>query len=166
MTKFYFSLSSQVKLATGSQSNETDDLMSTNLMSEKEAKQNNENLFDLVYSIHTKEFKDQYKADLTSDESQFVVEKSNLKPLLRPYQINAVRWMLKKEKFNFKTLMSSVEMSEKSKTMHLLKEINNIESSKLPITVAFESDKLLHPLYLKISDKMSQTIYYHKFLGV
>ncbi len=164
MTKFYFSLSNVVKLASDSL-NVIIIKRHNDFMSEEEAKQSNENLFDLVYNIHTKEFQDHFKSDLSSVESKFILEKSNLKTLLRNFQINAVKWMLKKEKFSFEPIASSAK-NNMINNMNFLKEINNIESSKLSPNVTTKSEASLHPLYLEISDKMSQTIYYHKFLGV
>ena len=146
MKNFYLDFCNELQLTRGGVDDDddevSDDELPNNLMSEKEAKQNNENLFDLIYNIHTKEFKEQFKADLGNDENNFVIENSNLKPLLRPYQINAVRWMLKKEKFNFPS------------------------TSKRAAILPKNSTESIHTLYTKVTDKHSQTFFYHKYLGV
>ena len=60
-----------------------------------EFKNAHDTLFDLIHSLNNKH-------NVNSDmEIDLIQAKSCLVPLLRPYQINAVKWMLLKEGFNF-----------------------------------------------------------------
>lgn len=160
MTRFHFSLiDSNYTLDTRMNLDE----LKCDRLTANEAKQNNENLFDLVYVVHSKEYGDQFKTDLDSSESKFIIEKSNLKPMLRPYQVNAVRWMLKKENFGLK--------HHHQQQQHLLQEINNIEMIKqedvCPTSEpSDEQDADLHPLFVRIENKSSQVIYYQRYLGL
>ncbi len=67
-----------------------------------------------------------------------------LKPTLRPYQINAVRWMLKRENFKFDLNPEGFDNG----------------------TLASDENEMLDELYTELVDKFSKTIYYHKFYGV
>ena len=89
-------------------------------------------LFDLIHQIHQKE-----SAKNGSNVGDKVIQRiSSLAPKLRPYQINAIKWMLNKERFAFG------------------------ESS------CSKRDDELHPLYLELKNSRAETIYYHKYYGL
>ena len=77
-------------------------------------------------------------------EESLIIQKSNLKPRLRPYQIKAVNWMLKKENFNF----------------------NQSSDNEVMVVDSAIMDNNMHPLFVKIQDKNLESIYYHKYLGL
>jgi hypothetical protein len=54
----------------------------------------------MIYDLRESNDK-QHDLNLEMEESKLILLKSNLKPLLRPYQIKAISWMLKKELFEF-----------------------------------------------------------------
>ena len=70
-----------------------------------------DSLFDLVHEQHNKFNK------ITDMEVDMIQEKSCLKPLLRPYQINAVKWMLRKENFNVANLDSAMDSEPSTPTV-------------------------------------------------
>jgi hypothetical protein len=66
-----------------------------------------DSLFELIHSLNNKN-------NANSDmEIDLIQEKSCLIPLLRPYQIDAVKWMLRKENFDFTRLDPNWEISDK-----------------------------------------------------
>ena len=90
------------------------------------------NLFDLIHQIHQKE-----SAKTGSNVGNQVIQRiSSLAPKLRPYQINAIKWMLNKERFVFGQSSCSKSHDE------------------------------LHPLYLELKNSRDETIYYHKYYGL
>jgi len=107
----------------------------------------NKNLFNIVHNIHQNEIK--LKSNNTSRDRElieqlFIDQNSMLKPTLRPYQINAVRWMLKRENFKFDLNPEGFDNG----------------------TLASDENEMLDELYTELVDKFSKTIYYHKFYGV
>jgi SNF2 family DNA or RNA helicase len=73
----------------------------------------------------------------------YILQKlSGLKAKLRPYQIEAIKWMLYKEK------------------------CGELENKQDDSDIDGDSDKKLHPLYVKVSNRNDQTIYLHRFYGV
>ena len=93
-------------------------------------------MFDLVYNIH----KSQYGCNSFDYEDLLGIQKrSCLKPDLRPYQISAIKWMLGKENFKFDV--------------------------KMEAETVLENDEL-NPLYIEVVNSKSETIYYHKYLGL
>ena len=90
------------------------------------------NLFDMIHQIHQKE-----SAKNGSNVGDQVIQRiSSLAPKLRPYQINAIKWMLNKERFVFGQSSCSKSHDE------------------------------LHPLYLELKNSRDETIYYHKYYGL
>jgi competence protein ComGF len=65
-----------------------------------------DSLFELIHSLNNK---NNGNSDIEID---LIQEKSCLIPLLRPYQIDAVKWMLRKENFDFTRLDSNWEISD------------------------------------------------------
>jgi hypothetical protein len=57
-----------------------------------------ETLFELVHNLNNK-----YNA-ADDSEIELIQEKSGLKPKLRLYQINGIKWLLSKENFDFKSI--------------------------------------------------------------
>ena len=121
----------------------------------------NETLFDLIREIHEKETRDEKLSDFTNEETQ---AKSGLRPDLRPYQINAVQWMLKRENFhkpreidyNNKAIFKELNSN---KNQRLLKKDKEKDNDIVP-------DDEMHPLYVKLENKNAQTIFYHRFFGL
>ena len=104
-------------------------------------KNNNENFFDIVHDLHNK---DKSISEITDYEYDHIKQLSNLRPMLRPYQVKAIKWMLRRENFNLNS------------------DIDNIqEESDLN-----DNDDNLHELYSKVTNKLGQTIYYHKYYGL
>lgn len=135
MSHFFPILSTNLTMASFNHKNNSDDFCDEiKHRDESEIKNRNENLFDLIYELH-KETGCLNEMIGCGDDS-VIQELSYLKPALRPYQINGIKWMLFKENFSF----------DRSRV------------SELP------SD--LHPLYLKLVNKKNDCVYYHKFYGI
>jgi SNF2 family DNA or RNA helicase len=111
-----------------------------NTSNPKPEDEKNDNFFDLVYEIHKN---DNVLTIWDEDDIDRIQDRSCLRPDLRPYQINGIKWMLKKEGFK-------------------------IESELAGATLArIEDDDDLHPLYSEIvSETSSQKLYYHNYFGL
>jgi SNF2 family DNA or RNA helicase len=142
MTKFYFSLLENNQILKNDNHNHNNNHLNDQF-TDSESKQTNENLFDMIYDLRESDDK-QHDLNLEMEESQLIIQQSNLKPRLRPYQIKAVNWMLKKENFNFN-------------------QSNDNERMLVDSTIM---DDNMHPLFVKIQDKNLESIYYHKYLGL
>jgi E3 ubiquitin-protein ligase SHPRH len=99
----------------------------------------NETLFDL---LHEKRVAWGQNNKISDFEYDYIQNNSNLNALLRPYQINAVKWMLNRENV-------------------FLNGHNTDDRICSP-----QVENQMHPLYTKIKNKMGQIIYYHLFYGL
>lgn len=157
MTKYYFSLNPAMCVRAENQIKLDDEFLDSKNVSSK-----NENLFDMVHMIHQNELRAKVKnMDMESIEQLFVNKNSMLRPTLRQYQINAIRWMLKRENFTFDKsentpVLESTPSKKRRRTTE--SEIENEYSDEV-------NDNDLHSLYIKIVDKNLKTIYYHRYYG-
>ena len=100
----------------------------------------NENLFDLVHKIHQSELEKQPSEQTRKDDEFLLINRNSmLRPQLRLYQTNAIRWMLQRENYR------------------LDNEPNSMDNSKQPE---------LHEFYIELNDKNGKKIYYHRYFGV
>ena len=113
----------------------------------------NENLFDLVHRVHQDEFRNERYDDPEHREVGLIRSHAALRPTLRSYQINAIRWMLKMENFKFESTTS------RSKSNTCAVKLEN------QIPQEIEEENNLHPLYNKLVDKDLNVIYFHKYFG-
>ncbi|RNA13952.1 E3 ubiquitin- ligase SHPRH [Brachionus plicatilis] len=134
MGHFFASLNSTPSMAAFYQNNNSDKFCERGDHNEYEIKNRNENLFDLIYQLH-KENGSLNKMIGCSDDS-VIQQLSNLRPTLRPYQIEGIKWMLFKENFSFDRSM------------------------------VYQSSSELHPLYTKLVNGRNDHVYYHKFYGI
>lgn len=134
MSYFFPTLNSNSALTLLYQKNISDELVESKHHDESEIKNRNENLFDLIYELH-KENGSLNEVIGCGDDS-VIQELSYLRPALRPYQINGIKWMLFKENFTFDQLKNNRSTQE------------------------------IHPLYIKLVNGKNDFVYYHKFYGI
>ena len=102
ISSFCFRENSPLKVLSNKFDQSIDSKIYTENSDTTEFKNAHDSLFDLIHSLNNKH-------DVTNDmEIDLIQEKSNLIPLLRPYQINAVKWMLLKENFKLSRLDASL----------------------------------------------------------
>ena len=89
-------------------------------------------LFDLIYYEHKKKIENDYRNVIVEFETH-----SYLSSILRPYQIDAIKWMLKRER-----------------------------SSRFGNEYKNDKNNELHTLFHKITNKFNETIYYQKYTGL
>jgi SNF2 family DNA or RNA helicase len=121
--------------------------------SDDDYKSAQEILFELVHSINNK-FEDLGASDREIDVIQ---ERSCLLPVLRKYQINAIKWMLHKENFNFESI--GLARGDAAKSSSIIKSESNPAA-------ASEQEEELHTLFVKVVNKDSRIVYFHKYFGL
>jgi E3 ubiquitin-protein ligase SHPRH len=148
MNHLYFikrSQTSELKFLSEGFACDHDDLPEDQMVSSDDYKSAQEILFELVHTLNN-QFNSASERDI-----DMIQEQSCLMPVLRKYQINAVKWMLQRENFSLKSI-GLANADDDEATM--------ISESHPPPT----DD--LHPLFLKVVNKDSRTIYFHKFFGL
>jgi hypothetical protein len=95
VSSFFFQEKSPLKSLSTKFGQSIDEKVFNENSNASEFKNAHDTLFELIHSLNNKH-------NVNSDmEIDLIQTKSCLVPLLRPYQINAVKWMLHKEGFNF-----------------------------------------------------------------
>lgn len=140
ISHFYFSRKTNLVLnnkllLTNKDYDFEDDRIDNDLADEKTSSTRNENLFDLVYDLHQNT--GSYDEIICCKDDSIIQNASFLRPSLRTYQINAIKWMLYKENFCFGKKLNSQQTTDQ-----------------------------LHPLYTKLVNDKGEYMYYHKYFGV
>ncbi|CAF0870165.1 unnamed protein product [Brachionus calyciflorus] len=137
MTHFYLSrINLQINHRSFFDNKQSDECFDVINKNADEITNRNENLFDLIYELHKNS--GDFNELIGCSDDTVIQNLSSLKPDLRPYQINAIKWMLFKENFNFKKTRRLVDQDPSE----------------------------IHPLYVKLNNEKGDVIYYHKYFGV
>jgi SNF2 family DNA or RNA helicase len=102
-----------------------------------------ENLFDMIHDLRSRENVDDRSIGIGASVNDRIQEMSSMNVSLRPYQIEAVKWMLYKERFK-----------------------GNQQQQKAKRDEDDENGDEIHPLYLQLTNGRSQTIYLHKYFFI
>ena len=123
----------------------------------------NENLFDLVHRVHQEEYRNERYDDPEHRDVGLIKSHAALRPTLRGYQINAIRWMLKMENFNIE---SATSQSQQNSESHMLGTNKCMVKLEKQIPQETEEENNLHPLFEKLVDKDLNVIYFHKYFAL
>jgi SNF2 family DNA or RNA helicase len=107
----------------------------------------NENLFDLIYELRKKE---NSTSDLDDPSLNSIIQlNSCLKPLLRPYQIKAIKWMTKRESIENNDEVQDIHpiymklVNSKAQTIYFHKYYGMFCTERMPVRVKSYSGGIL-----------------------